>query len=71
MDEDKEHFDATLYDSSDVTFEMKQPHRREIRLIAKASVADFNLVKYYLALKAFVEKIEKELDIMEQADGEH
>ena len=71
MVEEEDYFDPLHYDISDVDFEMKQPNRREIRLIAKASTSDFNLVKYYLALKSFVEKIEKDLDIMEEADGEH
>jgi hypothetical protein len=64
-------FHPELYDTSDVTFEMKEGRKRnEITLVAKSD-SDFNLVKFYLSLKEFVEKIENELNIMEAADGEH
>lgn len=68
---DMEVFPAELYDSSDVKIDIKQPSRREIRVTLKASTADFNLVKFYLSLKDFVEKIEGELGIMERTEGEH
>ncbi len=65
-------FHPDLYDISDVEFEMYQPpkKRRHIYITLK-SETDFNLVKLYLALKGYVEKIEEELNIMEAAEGEH
>ncbi len=61
-----------MYDISEVEFDMPQNKKRsQITLIASdRSGADFNLVKYYLALKEFVEKIERELDIMESSGEE-
>lgn len=73
MDEldDIEVFDAELYDTSDVKVDLKNRSRREIALVFKASTADFNLIKFYLALRDYVDKIERELNIMEAADGDH
>lgn len=63
-----EDFSPELYNTSDVVFTMKDGRRRnEVVLIATAD-SSFNLIKYYLSLKAFVEKIERELEIMEEAD---
>lgn len=70
-EDDLEVYPAELYDSSDVKIEMRQSSRREIRLYLRASEADFNLVKFYLSLKDYVEKIEKELGVLENAKGEH
>jgi hypothetical protein len=64
-------FDAELFDTSDVTVSSCDVGRRKIILTLRASTADFNLVKVYLSLKDYVEKIERELNIMEQTDGEH
>jgi hypothetical protein len=64
-------FPAEMYDTSDVKFSIKDGRRRnEVTLVAKAET-DFNLVKFYLALKEFVEKIERELNIMDEAEGDH
>lgn len=63
-----EDFSPEMYNTSDVKFTMKDGRRRnEVVLVAK-SETDFNLLKYYLALKSFTEKIERELDIMEEAE---
>jgi hypothetical protein len=66
-------FDCELYDTSDVTFTIKQNKaQNEIALIAKCSATSkFNLVKYYLSLREYVDKIESELGIMSETDGEH
>ncbi len=64
--------DHALYDISDVTFELRQVRgRREIILVAKAEEDDFNLFKFYLALKDYVDKIEAELGVLEATEGSH
>lgn len=68
--EEVEAFEHEMYDASDVKFEVRNRGRNQIVLIAK-SETDFNLLKYYLALKDYVDKIETELNIMAQAEGEH
>jgi len=68
---DDDLFEMELYDTSDVTFDIKTRSRREIALVAKAATSDFNLVKYYLSLKEYVEKIEAELNISERDDEKH
>lgn len=68
---DDDVFGAEMFDTSDVVFEMPyRKKRNEVYLVAKSN-SDFNLVKYYLALKDFVQKIEDDLNIMETAEGEH
>ncbi len=63
-------YSPEMYNTDDVTFSMKDGRRRnEVILIAKSD-SDLNLVKYYLALKAFIEKIEVEMDIMGEAPDE-
>jgi hypothetical protein len=46
-------------------------HRREIYLIVKSESKDFNLLKFYLALRQYVDKIEAEIGILEAAEGDH
>ncbi len=66
---DEPEFLAELYDTSDVSWEMRQPRgRKEIWLFAKAP-SGFNLIKFYLALKEYVEKIEQEIGVLEDADA--
>lgn len=70
-DDDFEDLSPDLFDTSDVVFSVKETKRRnEITLVARAE-SDFSLIKYYLALQMYLEMIAKELDIMEQQDGEH
>ncbi len=63
--------DSFLFDCSDVTWEIEDTKRNDqIKIILK-SEGRFNLMKTYLSLKMLCEKIELELNIMEQAEGEH
>ena len=64
--DDEAILESDLYDISDVVFEIKQKRRREIALIA-TSETDFNLMKYYLALKNYIEQIEHEIGVMDSA----
>lgn len=50
-------YDFQLFDIEDVTDDLNFRGRREIALILKASESDFNLMKYYLAVKRHVEKL--------------
>ncbi len=71
ISDDDEIFAAELFDTSDVTFTIKDGRsRNEVTLIARCDTT-LNLVKYTLALREFLEKIELELGIMEAAEGEH
>lgn len=67
---DDETFSPELYDTTDVVFEMPHSRKRNVVTLVAKSHTDFNLVKYCLALKEFVEKIERELNIMAEADGD-
>lgn len=71
-DELAEPYFAELCDISDVTYDMiPRKSRREVLLMIKAKERDFNLMKFYLALKAYTEKVEEELGVMAEAEGEH
>jgi hypothetical protein len=70
LDDDEPYF-ADLVDISDVTVDMiPRKSRREVLFIVK-SKSDFNLIKLYLALKNYTEKIEDEIGVLAEADGEH
>lgn len=59
--------EADLFDISDVTWDTRRTKDlKRIYLIAKAEDIPFNLFKYYLALKAYVFKIEQEIGVMEE-----
>ncbi len=63
--------DYDLFDCTDVTWEIEDSKRTDqIKIILK-SEGKFNLMKTYLALKMICEKIERELNILEDAEGEH
>lgn len=63
--------DTDLFDPSDVTWEILDSRRTDQITIILKSEGRFNLMKIYLALKMITEKIELELNIMEDAEGEH
>lgn len=57
--------DAELFDPSDVEIDFtKSKNIKEITLVMK-SQTPFNLIKFYLALKDYVEGMEDELGIPE------
>lgn len=65
LDDAHEEFFAEMYDISDVKFHIKQTRsRRKVELVAE-SESDFNLFKYYLALKTYIERIEHEIGVMD------
>jgi hypothetical protein len=68
---DKDTFDAELFDTSDVTISRCEVGRRKLILTLRASTADLNFIKIYLALKDYVEEMESHLNILEGSDGEH
>lgn len=63
--------DSDLFDCSDVTWEVLESKRSDKVTIVLKSEGTFNLMKTYLALKMITEKIELELNIMDEAEGEH
>lgn len=64
-------WEADLFDCSDVTWEVEDSKRSDqIKIILKTE-GTFNLIKTYLALKMICEKIEGQLHIMDEAEGEH
>lgn len=71
MSKRKSVWDADLFDASDVTWEVLESKRRDRVTIVLHSEEPFNLTKTYLALKLLTEKIELELNILDEADGEH
>lgn len=65
----KEVYDFELFDISDITEDIKFKSRREISLVLKAQSSDFNLMKYYLAVKDHADRIGVQLGMMtEEAD---
>lgn len=63
--------DSDLFDCNDVTWEVVESKRNDRVTIVLKSEGNFNLMKTYLALKMITEKIELELNIMDETDGEH
>lgn len=61
--------DADLFDCNDVTWEVLESKRNDRVTIVLKSEGTFNLMKTYLALKMITEKIELELNIMDEAEG--
>lgn len=68
---DSEAFDATLFDTQDVTISRCEVSRRKIIFTMRASKSDLNLMKVYLALKDFVDDLQEKLNILDDAEGEH
>lgn len=62
---------ADMFDASDVEWEIKETKRADKIHIILSSERRFNLIKTYLSLKLLVEKLELQLGLMEEADGEH
>lgn len=60
-----------LFDTSDVSWNVKQTKdKRKVYLIAE-SETPFNLMKMYLALKEYTFRIETEIGIMNEEPEEH
>jgi hypothetical protein len=65
----KKKTDAELFDISDVTCDIpKSKSRREVILVLR-SQSNFNLMKFYLALRQYLEQMEDDIGVLE-ADGE-
>jgi len=62
--------DRHVYDTSDVTVDIKFVGRREMMIILK-SPRDFNLMRYYVTMWAHLEKLGVELGFLDDAEGEH
>jgi hypothetical protein len=60
-----------MYDASDVTWEIKETKRADKVHIILSTEGRFNLIKTYLGLKLLVEKIETQIGVMEETEGEH
>lgn len=63
-DEVDEPYFAEMCDISDVTITMPPNRKRNRVVLVIESETDFNLMKFYLSLKSYVEKIETEIGIM-------
>jgi hypothetical protein len=63
--------DLELFDAGDVTWEIEETKRRDQIKIILSTETSFNLMKTYLSLKMICEKIEVQLGIMEETEGEH
>lgn len=66
-DEEVEDFtDAELFDTSDITFDFQRTKgNTKIYLIMK-SESPINIMRFYLAIKAYLFQMEAELGIMEE-----
>ena len=64
--------DVEMFDTGDVTWEIDDKgKRRDIVKIVLKTDTSFNLVKVYLSLKMICKKIETQLGILDEAEGEH
>lgn len=63
--------DFSLFDCSDVEVEILPSKRRDQVDIRLTSDSDLNLLRIYGALQNIIMKLERELEIMEEAEGEH
>lgn len=64
--------ECELFDISDVSWNTKSTKdMKKIYLIAEAEDLPFNLMKYYLALKAYVFKMEAEIGVFEESPDVH
>lgn len=72
-DKDLSVWDAGVFDTSDVTWEIVETKRRDkVNIQLTCTEGSMSVVKTYLALKMICEKIETELNILDQAsDEEH
>lgn len=61
----------TQFDTGDVTWEIEETKRADTIKVVLKTETRFNLLKTYLALKMICEKIERELGILDEAEGEH
>ena len=66
-----EDLSAEFYNIDDVEFSMQDGRRRNEVVLTAKSKSNFNLFRYYLALRAYVDQIEAELHILKKADGNH
>jgi hypothetical protein len=65
-------WDSRLFDASDVTYDFPRTSKRnEVLVRLRAESGQMNLLKTYFALKMLCEKIENDLNILEEAAGEH
>lgn len=62
--------DAALFDVSDVKFELKQNVRKHLFTLIASSEDHWNLMRFYLALRAYVVKLEQEMGIMAEPPDE-
>lgn len=61
-----------MFDASDVKFEIEETKRADkIKIILTKESGRFNLIIIWLSLKSIVEKLEQEMGVMEDAEGEH
>lgn len=60
-----------LFDISDVTFNIRPTKSRRRFAIEFESKTDMCLLKIALAMRTLTEKVEHELGILEDAEGEH
>lgn len=68
-DDDKT--DQELFDITGVSWDILPSKRRDqVTLVLKCHEGTMSVLKTYLALKMIAEKIELELNIMDEADGQ-
>ncbi len=71
FDEDEDDIDErALFDVSGVTFELKQNVRKKTFTLIAIGQEDWNLMRYYLSLAAYLSKMENEFGIMPEPPDE-
>lgn len=71
-DKDLSVWDAGIFDASDIEWKVLDSKRRnKVNIELTCADGTMNVVKTYLALRLICEKIEAELNIMDECEGEH
>jgi hypothetical protein len=61
-----------MFDASDVTVDIQETKRaNKIRIELTKESGRFNLIIIWLSLKTICEKLEREMGVMEDAEGTH
>lgn len=63
---------AEMFDASDVTCEIIETKRaNKITIQLTKESGRFNLIIIWLSLRTIVEKLEREMGVMDEAEGQH
>jgi hypothetical protein len=62
---------TTQYDTGDVTWEVEETKRADVVKIILRTDSRFNLIKIWLTLRMIVEKMDAQMDFIDNADADN